>query len=246
MNLLEVGKVDMPRAPLPDPNAPPEPETPDEEGLIPELPSLPVDIAVKELRVKEVSLGEPLMGVAADFGVSAEALWPRVGATTLSLLVAGQQQTELNVDADLAWAPSSQVLTLSLEVKEPKGGMVSRLADLPTLPAIDLSLKGEGPLSAWEGQLALAAGRQGGGNRRNRAGGEPDRRFSLKGRVDPSGSLPADLLPEEARPWLTGGAELDIAAVMTDELVTIERFELKAKVLRGRPYRRAWTRKARR
>ncbi len=228
VSLLEVGKLEMPRPPLPDPNASPEPEPEADEPLIPALPSLPVDIDVEHFAVEEIVLGAPLMGVPAQFGVNAEALWPRVGATTLKLALAGQAETEISVGADLAWEPDSQELTLSLEVQEPKGGLVSSLAALPTLPSIDLSLKGAGPLSAWEGQLRLALDQIEAVKGDIKLSGEPERRFSLKGRIDPSGSLPAELLPDEARPWLAGGAELDVAAELSDDLVTLERFELKA------------------
>ncbi len=229
VKLLEVGKVDMPRPPLPGPESPPEPEPEAaDEGLIPELPSLPVDIDVEQLLVREVALGAPLIGVPADFGISAEALWPRVGATTLTLDLEGLAETAVKLDADLAWEPESQVLTLSLDLSEPKGGLVSSLAALPTLPAIDLSLTGQGPLSAWEGQLRLALDQTEAVKADITLAGEPERRLALKGRIDPSGSLPPDLWPEEARPWLAGGAELDVAAELGETEVTIERFELNA------------------
>ncbi len=226
VKLLEVGKVDMPRPPLPGPETPPTPSQ--DEGLIPPLPSLPVDIDVEQLTVREVVLGAPLIGVPAQFGIGGEALWPRVGATTVTLDVEGQSETELSVNADLSWAPSEQYLTVALEVQEPRGGLVSSLAALPTLPSIDLSLKGEGPLSGWEGELRLALDGIEAVKGDLSLSGEPERRFALKGRIDPSGSLPPDLLPEEARPWLVGGAVLDVAAELSEELVTIERFELEA------------------
>lgn len=227
VDLLEVGKVDMPRPPLPGPETPPTPSQ--DEDLIPALPSLPVDIDVKKLVVREVALGEPLIGAPAQFGIAGDALWPRVGATTVTLDVEGQAKTQLAVDADLSWAPDRQYLKIALEVEEPRGGLVSSLAGLPTLPSIDLSLVGEGPLSGWEGELRLALDGTEAVKGDLSLSGEPERRFALKGRIDPSGSLPPDLWPEEARPWLAGGAVLDVAAELGDELVTIERFELKAK-----------------
>ncbi|MEQ8652052.1 MAG: translocation/assembly module TamB domain-containing protein [Kiloniellales bacterium] len=226
VKLLEVGKVEMPRPPLPGAESPPTPS--EDEGLIPALPSLPVDIDVEKLVVREVDLGAPLIGVPAQFGVAGDALWPRVGATTVTLDVEGQSQTELSVNADLSWAPDEQYLKLALAVEEPKGGLVSSLAGLPTLPSIDLSLNGEGPLSGWNGELRLALDGTEAVKGDLSLSGEPERRFSLKGRIDPSGSLPPDLWPAEARPWLAGGASLDVAAELSDELVTIERFELDA------------------
>jgi len=232
ISLLEVGLVDMPRAPLPGPETEPAAaEAADDGRLIPELPSLPVDVRLDRLAVDRVSLGEPLLGAPADLGITGTAVWPRQGETKLTLSVQGEAATELSVTLDLGFQPASEVLALDLSVTEPEGGLVSRLAGLPTLPALDLSLTGQGTLSDWQGDLRLALDEVEAVKGEIALSGAPDRRFALTGRIDPSGSLPPDLLPEEARPWLAGGADLDIAAVMSGETVTIERFSLDAQSL---------------
>lgn len=227
VSLLQVAKVEMPRPPLPGPETP-EPEEPDDGRLIPELPSLPVDIALDRLAVGTVVLGAPLLGVPAQFGIGGAAAWPRGGETRVTLAVEGQAETELSVHADLGWQPESEVLTLDLSVREPAGGLVSRLAALPTLPSIDLTLSGQGTLSDWVGELRLALDGVEAVKGDIALSGAPERRFALTGRIDPSGSLPPELLPEEARPWLAGGADLDVAAVIGEDLVTLQRFSLKA------------------
>ncbi len=231
VRLLEVERVEMPRPPEPSGDSQPEPAAAtaaSDDKLIPELPSLPVDVAVDSLVVGEVSLGAPLVGIPAAFSIKGDALWPRQGETRLALDVNGAGETKLWVKADLGWTPSDEVLDLSLEVQEPEGGLVSRLAELPTLPAIDLSLVGKGALDDWQGKLLLALNGTEAIKGDLTLAGQPQRRVVLVGRVDPSGTLPADLWPEDVRPWLEGGALLDIAAVLDDDLVTLERLNLDA------------------
>ncbi len=229
VRLLEVQRVDMPRPPEPSGDSQPSTETSaSDDKLIPELPSLPVDVVVDRLEVGEVALGAPLVGVAAGFSVKGDALWPQEGETRLTLDVNGTGETKLWVKADLGWTPSDEVLDLSVEVQEPEGGLISRLADLPSLPAIDLTLAGKGSLDDWQGKLRLALNGTEAVKGDLTLAGQPKRRVVLIGRVDPSGTLPADLLPEDLRPWLEGGALLDVAADLDDELVTIERLNLDA------------------
>ncbi|GAB5467053.1 MAG: translocation/assembly module TamB domain-containing protein [Rhodospirillales bacterium] len=228
IRLLEVETVDMPRPPLPG-DQPSQDEG--DDSVIPQLPELPVAIDLERLRVGAVILGQPLVGVPANFTVTGQATWPQSGKTSLALNIDGQGDTELSVSADLGWTPEDDVLAIDLSVEEPKGGLVSSLAGLPTLPALDVSLDGEGPLSNWQGSLRVALDGVEAVKGDLTLAGTPERRLALIGRVDPSGTLPPELLPEEARPWLAGGAALDVAAVLGDEVVTLERLTLQATTL---------------
>ncbi|MEO1193746.1 MAG: translocation/assembly module TamB domain-containing protein [Pseudomonadota bacterium] len=228
IRLVQVASVDMPRAPLPSGEAP-EPEPVEDDGkLLPELPQLPLNIDLERLEVLSVSLGAPLAGVAADLSVTGQASYPQEGATEVVLDIAGLGDTALTLDADVSLDPATEVLGVSLQVQEPQGGLISRLADLPTLPAIDLSLEGEGPLSDWRGRLRLALDETEAVVGDILLAGEPERRFALTGRVDPSGSLPPELLPPDARPWLAGGADLDVDVLLGEEVITLNRLTIQA------------------
>ncbi|MBC6416452.1 MAG: translocation/assembly module TamB domain-containing protein [Rhodospirillales bacterium] len=228
--LLEAAEVRMSRLPLAAPEPAPAPE---EALLLPNLPALPLDIGIERLALGEVSLGAPLLGLPAAFGLRAKAQWPRGGAPALTLDLAGRGGTRLDLDADLRWSPNAEmpnagIVTLDLELSEPQGGLIARLAALPALPSIDLTLTGEGPLNDWKGDLLLALN----GTEALAAGlslaAAPKRRIALSGRIDPGGSLPPGLWPTEAQPWLEGGASLDLAAALDGSLLSLERLRLEA------------------
>ncbi|MBC6406469.1 MAG: translocation/assembly module TamB domain-containing protein [Rhodospirillales bacterium] len=223
--LLEAAEIRLLRLPLAVPERAPAPE---EAPLLPDLPALPLDIGIERLALGKVSLSAPLLGLPAAFGLRAKAQWPRGGAPAVTLGVAGKDGTRLELDADMHWAPAAGILTLDLALSEPQGGLIARLAALPALPSIDLTLAGAGPLSDWKGDLLLALnGTEAIAASLNLAGA-PKRRIALSGRIDPGGSLPPDLLPTEARPWLEGGASLELAAELDGSLLSLQRLRLEA------------------
>ena len=65
---LTIGRLELLRRPLPSDTPPP-----DTGAQQPILPELPVKVLIKQFGVQELSLGEPVVGVAARLGISGKA-----------------------------------------------------------------------------------------------------------------------------------------------------------------------------
>jgi translocation and assembly module TamB len=145
---------------LPQSSKPPEPE-PSEPGLqlIPELPRLPLPVAVEQLRVAHISLAPALLGEAAVVSLDGQAaLGGDARDARLALHLARLDGQAGEVDIHLAQAGTPPRLELGAKVAEPAGGLIARLLSLPGLPAVALSLDGAGPAADWRGKLAASAG----------------------------------------------------------------------------------------
>lgn len=191
-----------------------EPAAPSEPGLPSlELPSLPVEIRLADLEIGELHLGEPLAGAeitAGAFGSLSIGGAPNEAAAALDVMRLDGAPGEVR----LRLAQSGErELRLEAVVREPAGGLVARLLELPGLPAIDLSLRGSGPATAWTGRLDAEAGDASLGLDVELALDEAVR-LALAGPIDPGGLAgpePRELLPrpltlDAAIAWAPGGA----------------------------------------
>ena len=142
------------RRPLPSEAPPP----PDNAAPQPILPELPVKVIVKQFAVQELSLGEPVIGVAARLDVSGKAtLGPPSEGLDLTL-------TSRRLDAPgefkalMTYVPATDKLTLNVNSDEPAGGLFAHLANLPGLPPVKLAFNGAGPLDNFTAKLDFSAG----------------------------------------------------------------------------------------
>lgn len=120
------------------------------------IPSLPVDIAIDDLAVRDVVLAEPVLGEAAAFRVEGKAGAQAADRITTALTVVRTDGEEGRAALDAAYRPDREHLTLDLQVSEPAGGLLARALALPNLPAVSISLNGAGALADWTGELSVA------------------------------------------------------------------------------------------
>ncbi|MCF8477400.1 MAG: hypothetical protein K9G60_10240, partial [Pseudolabrys sp.] len=151
INKLEVGTVKIVRRPLAN-------ERPDAVSDEPILPELPLRIEIKDFSLKELALGEPVIGTAA-----------RVSATGAASLGNPSEGLNLKFDAKrldaagtltarLELVPQTQKLSLKLNVDEPAGGIAAHALNIPNRPPVKLDLDGAGTLDAFDAQLTFDAG----------------------------------------------------------------------------------------
>ena len=150
---VTLGRMQFLRRPLPAETPPP-----DNGGPRSILPELPVKVIIKQFAVQELSLGEPVIGVAARLDVSGRAtLGPPSEGLDLTL-------TSYRLDAPgdfkalLTYIPAADHLTLNVNSAEPAGGLFAHLANLPGLPPVKLAFNGAGPLDKFTAKLDFAAG----------------------------------------------------------------------------------------
>jgi len=217
---LSAERVALLRPPLPGAETPPE-----ESGPF-EIPSLPLAIDVKRLALPEIVLGESLLGVPATLALEGQASLPRSAPLALDLSVERRDGPGGSVTAALRFEPASQDLTLKAAVREPRDGLLARLAGLPALPAIALDLDGAGSLRDWSGRLDLLLDGQQALAGSFSIAGEEAYRFQADLQLDPDGTLPPEFLPDAARPWLAGGASLTARLGLDGDRLSIAQFAL--------------------
>ena len=106
---LTIGHVELLRRPLPSDAPPPDPGT--QPSILPELP---IKIVVKQFAVEELSLGEPVVGVAAKLTMNGKATLgpPSEG---LDLALAGRRlDAGGQFKAILSYVPATDHLTVSI------------------------------------------------------------------------------------------------------------------------------------
>ncbi len=155
---LTIGRMEFLRRPLPSETPPP-----DTGAQQPILPELPVKVLIKQFGVQELSLGEPVVGVAARLSISGKAtLGPPSEGLDLTLTAQrldapGDFKTLLDLHS------RHRQLTLNVNSSEPAGGIFAHLANLPGLPPVKLAFNGAGALGQFhrEARLQRRRGRVG-------------------------------------------------------------------------------------
>jgi translocation and assembly module TamB len=150
---LTIGHMQFLRRPLPSETPPPDTGAPQ-----PILPELPVKVLIKQFGVQELSLAEPVVGVAARLNISGKAtLGPPSEGLDLTL---NAQRLDAPGDfkAQLAYIPATDRLTLNVNSAEPAGGIFAHLANLPGLPPVKLAFNGAGALDNFTAKLDFNAG----------------------------------------------------------------------------------------
>ncbi|KQT69719.1 MULTISPECIES: translocation/assembly module TamB domain-containing protein [unclassified Aureimonas] len=148
---LTAGQIVLERLPE---AAPADPNEPAGSGF--SLPSITADI--RKISLGEFVIGEAIAGTRAR--LSAEA---RLGLS--------KDPARLDVSADiqrldqpgtiaanLLFAPGENRLDVNIDASEPAGGLVASLLKIPGAPAVNLTVKGQGPLSDFMANGALTVG----------------------------------------------------------------------------------------
>jgi len=150
---LTIGHMQFLRRPLPS-ETPPPPNT--GPGSI--LPELPVKVLIKKFGVQDLSLGEPVVGVAARLELNGKAT---LGAPSEGLdlsLAAKRLDAPGEFKAVMTYVPAADKLTVAVNSEEPAGGIFAHLVYLPGLPPVKLRLNGAGQLDNFDAKLDFAGG----------------------------------------------------------------------------------------
>ncbi len=137
------------------PDIPPSgPDLPPAEATPFALPDLPVSIAIDQVAIGRVSLGEDILGLAADLTIEGSARLAG-GEGTANLHLERLDGPRGIFDLDAAYANTTRILDLSLLVEEDAGGIATTLLGLPGAPAVRLAVEGEGPIDDFTADIAL-------------------------------------------------------------------------------------------
>ena len=149
---LTIGHMQVLRRPL-------GPETPPPDGGPRSiLPELPLKVIVKQFALQELSLGEPVAGVAARLEIGGKAtLGPPSEGLDLNL-TSKRLDAPGEFKAVMTYVPATDKLTLAVNSEEPAGGIFAHLMNLPGLPPVKLALNGAGALDNFDAKLDFAAG----------------------------------------------------------------------------------------
>jgi translocation and assembly module TamB len=150
---LTIGRMRFLRRPLPS-EIPPPPDS----GPRSILPELPLTVIVSKFGVQELSLDEPVVGVAARLQIDGKAtLGPPSEGLDLSL-ISKRLDAPGEFKALMTYVPATDKLTVAVNSDEPAGGIFAHLANLPGLPPVKLGFNGAGALDNFDAKLDFAAG----------------------------------------------------------------------------------------
>ena len=108
--------------------------------------------------MQELSLGEPVAGVAARLEIDGKAtLGPPSEGLDLNL-TSKRLDAPGEFKAVMTYVPATDKLTLAVNSEEPAGGIFAHLMNLPGLPPVKLALNGAGALDNFDAKLDFAAG----------------------------------------------------------------------------------------
>nr|WP_018428665.1 translocation/assembly module TamB domain-containing protein [Hoeflea sp. 108] len=201
---IAVDRIEVARLPKPGT----QPAKPSSGGL-----SLPVALDIRQIDLPEIALGEALAGTGIA-ELAAKGML-KAGGSPLGietrLNVARSDGKQGTVDADIAFAPDENRLTLNIRADEPAGGIIANILKLPNQPAVELVVSGEGPLADWSGNGTFAVD----GNVITRISGT--HQLTDKGNVISAKGDGAfeDFLPAMLKPLLAGNTTFDIAGTRT-------------------------------
>ena len=119
------------------------------------LPELPVSIALGELRIDRVELGEAFLGepVAVTLSGTAQLADGEGSANVVARRLGSKTGT---FEFDGSYFNETRVLDVLLNLEEGSDGIAARLLDLPRRPAVRLQIAGNAPLDAFEATVAVA------------------------------------------------------------------------------------------
>ena len=148
---LAAGEVLLPRLPQPDNSV----NVPQPEARPFSLPELPVSIRIDAFDIDRLELGQPVIGEAAAVTLSGSA--ELAGGAGAANIRAERIDDETGILAlEGRYDNESRQLAIDLSLEEGPDGIVASLIDLPGRPALSASVEGEGPLSDFTAEIALA------------------------------------------------------------------------------------------
>ncbi|SDW73478.1 autotransporter secretion inner membrane protein TamB [Ruegeria halocynthiae] len=156
VNTLSAQEIDIARAPGTTTKDTP-PAAAETQAF--QLPELPVSIEIGELRVVDLSLGEPLIGVAADLAVNGN-LSLADGTLDTTLEIDRLDRAGDTIDLKAGFQNDSRQIDLDLTVAEASGGLIATALSIPDAPPIELTAKGSGPVTDFNADIGLSSDQQ--------------------------------------------------------------------------------------
>ncbi|MBR9653219.1 translocation/assembly module TamB domain-containing protein [Thalassovita aquimarina] len=150
VNELSAGEITFDRLPLPEETGLPAAEAP---GFA--LPDLPISVDLGKLSVGKATLGAALLGQELTLSLNGSAKLVS-GAGSANLSVRRLDVAEGALEFSASFSNETNILSLDLDLHEPAGGIVASQLSLPGGPAVDLTVKGEGPVEDFAADLTLA------------------------------------------------------------------------------------------
>jgi autotransporter translocation and assembly factor TamB len=198
VDALEIGTVTVLRRPR-------SAETDAPVSDAPILPEVPLNVEVKDFHLGKLSLGETVVGVAADLSASGNASLGKPSEGLKLRFDARRLDAAGSLSARLDLVPKTQRLDLKLGVDEPAGGVLAHALNVPGQPPIKLDLSGTGTLDDFTARLAFDAGNTAdakGTARLRRANQARRLSLDLAARIE-------GLLPDIAAPVFAGTTQLN-------------------------------------
>lgn len=187
--------------------------------------SFMMPVRLGRLDIADISIGEPVLGHAAELSLTGSADLMARGPGLSANLALDRKDAPGRIAAKVEYLPETRNLDVNITANEPAGGLVARLAGMDGLPELNASIEGNGPIDAWDGHLRLTAGdiAQMSGAAGVRAVPEGHRiNLGLDADV-------ARLLPGDIAPLLDGRTEISGTALVQDGgLVDVESFTARA------------------
>ncbi len=153
VNALTAQKIDIARTPGTTTTEAPAPTA---ETQPFQLPELPVAIEIGEIRVNNLSLGEPVIGVPAELEVTGRVSLAN-GALDANLGVTRLDRPGDSVNLTAQFENETSQITLDLDVAEASGGLISTALKIPDSPPIGLTAKGSGPVTDFTADISLSS-----------------------------------------------------------------------------------------
>ena len=130
-------------------------DIPDAEAKPFALPELPVSVNIDEVSIEKVTIGEPVIGVAAELALKASAQLDD-DAARLDLLAERLDGQTGRFGIIAGFVRDTSEITVDVDLTEDAGGLVAGLMNLPGRPSVDLKVAGAGPIDDFTADIAMA------------------------------------------------------------------------------------------
>ncbi len=119
------------------------------------LPELPVSIALDQLDIAEIELGEDFLGEPITVSLKGTAqLGGGEGTANVVAVRLGDKAGRFEIDG--SYVNETRVLGMLLNLEEGADGIAARILDLPGRPAVGLTIEGTAPIDDYAATLAIA------------------------------------------------------------------------------------------
>ncbi len=151
INTLSAGEIDLARMPQ------------SEDQVVAEaapfaLPELPVSVSIGTISAQTLRLGAPVLGQEVTASITAALqLAGGEGSGSLRIDRLDANAPKGQADVTVSFANATRQLAMDIDITEGAGGILSQVLGIEGAPALQLTAKGDGPLSDFLAQIALAS-----------------------------------------------------------------------------------------